>query len=130
MNATGKRRLLKLADFLHDLPRSKRFSMATFAGSVKDGRPECGTDACAAGYAACIPSFRRAGYALVRRRGNEIEPKFKRSFGFDAIRRFFDLNERESFELFGWFNPTTGMWNPNSPTKTAQRIRRLVKHAA
>lgn len=61
MNATGKRRLLKLAQFLETAELPGKFVMRTWAHEIENGRPACGTAACAAGWATSIPSFWRAG---------------------------------------------------------------------
>lgn len=126
MNATGKRRLLKLADFLKKLPKSKGFHMRSFAEALNRGRPACGTRACAAGWAAAIPSFKRAGYHLTGKKEGDIIPAFKRRSGSKALEAFFDLDEAVTNELFGWFNPVTGEYNPDDPKKAAARIRKAV----
>lgn len=60
--ATSNRRLLKLADFLEKLPR-KRFDYGVFVGPDWEGAQDlsCGTTACALGWAAAMPEFRRLG---------------------------------------------------------------------
>lgn len=65
-DATGNRRLLKLAEFLRALPR-KRFDYSTWVGEDWKGAPDlsCGTTACALGWATVVPSIRRAGLRLV-----------------------------------------------------------------
>lgn len=119
MNATGKRRLLKLADFLDELPKSKKFEMRWWADDITDdGRPACGTSACAAGWAACIPSFRRAGYKLSREWIGPT-PSFQGRIGDGAIEKFFDIGVGAVRTLFG-------SHNPNSPKAAARRIRKLV----
>ena len=58
-------RLLKLAEFLEALPR-KRFDYGTFVGEGYKGAQDlsCGTTACALGWAATMPAFRRLGLHL------------------------------------------------------------------
>lgn len=67
MKPVHAKRLLKLADFLEKLPR-KRFDYATWVGDTWDGTPlqseSCGTTACALGWAATMPLFRRLGASL------------------------------------------------------------------
>lgn len=71
------RRLTKLADFMDALPRkaNKHFYMNTFyrhdGGHPIDVSPavalrklDCGTQACALGWAAAIPAFKKAGLEL------------------------------------------------------------------
>ena len=59
-------RLLKLAEFLEALPR-KRFDYGKFIGEDWQGAPDlsCGTTACALGWAATMPEFRRLGLCVV-----------------------------------------------------------------
>jgi hypothetical protein len=66
------RRLRKLAAFLRELPRRK-FDFGTWARDPGNPDPEhrikldphdCKTVACAAGWATCIPEFKRAGLRL------------------------------------------------------------------
>jgi hypothetical protein len=59
------RRLLKLAEFLEQLPR-KRFNFGDWVGPDWKGAKNlsCGTTACALGWATAIPEFRRLGLAL------------------------------------------------------------------
>ncbi len=129
MNATGKRRLLKLADFLSALKLKRgQFKMADWATSIVNGAPECGTAACAAGWAARIPSFRRAGYHLVVNRnpglfGQRFVPAIGRKRSVDALQFLFDISSEDCMHLFGGHNP-------NSAKRTAQRIRGFVKKAA
>lgn len=127
MNATGKRRLLKLADFLEKLPKLKGFDMGSFGTEISDGQPACGTSSCAAGWAASIPSFRRAGYHL--RGGSKeswVTPAFKMSTGFDALCLFFDINEHESEVIFDSHDPVSGVAHPDDPKAAARRIREVV----
>lgn len=58
-------RLLKLAAFLEKLP-PERFSLATWVGRFWAGKQDlsCGTTACAMGWAATMPEFRRLGLRL------------------------------------------------------------------
>lgn len=60
-----KRRLLKLADFLDELPPT-RFNYESWVGDSWEGRSNlsCGTTACALGWATTIPSFRKLGLRL------------------------------------------------------------------
>ena len=71
MNATGKRRLLKLAEFLENEVEAKRFNMGRWGSGNEEGTPRCGTVACALGWASAVPSLRRAGVRLNRWGFNE-----------------------------------------------------------
>jgi hypothetical protein len=128
MNATGKRRLLKLADFLAKLPRSKNFDMGQIASKVEDGHPACGSAACAIGWATAIPSFRRAGLHLnrdgyVRLKGVRCVTGFS-----EAAQAFFGIDYADARHLFGdhhW--PLVGTVARRAAVK---RIRDLVKRKA
>lgn len=63
--AVGNRRLLKLAAFLRTVPR-ERFNYSTWTGEDWKGKQDlsCGTTACALGWAATMPCFRRLGMQL------------------------------------------------------------------
>lgn len=65
---TSHRRLLKLASFLDKLPR-KRFDYTRWVGDDWDDKQDlsCGTTACALGWAAAMPEFRRLGLCLTGR---------------------------------------------------------------
>lgn len=60
-----KNRLLKLADFLDKLPRS-RFNYASWVGKDWKGKKDlsCGTTACALGWATTMPTFRKLGLRM------------------------------------------------------------------
>ena len=100
MNAIGKRRLLKLADFLEGLPGSTNFHMGSLASEVKDGRPACGASACALGWGATIPSFRRAGFRLTRDGSLRVPGVRSRSWN-DHAAHFFDMTAPEVSNVFG-----------------------------
>ena len=69
MKKIHARRLLKLADFLAGLPK-ERFFYGSWVGADWKGKPDlsCGTTACALGWAAAMPAFRRLGLTLKGRR--------------------------------------------------------------
>jgi hypothetical protein len=120
MNATGKRRLLKLADFLETVPR-KRLDMSIFAtGDLR----ECGTSGCALGWATQIPSFRRAGLYLdetsprLRGRPRIVDP-------FQVAREFFDLSAYDAADLF-----TPNYDGSDTPKEVAKRFRKFVASKA
>lgn len=61
----GRRRLLKLADFLKKLP-ANRFDYTSWVGLDWQGKQDlsCGTTGCALGWATTMPEFRRLGLRL------------------------------------------------------------------
>lgn len=135
MNATGKRRLLKLAGFLEtaSIPK-KRFDMNSWAEN-RDGETadpkliDCGTAACACGWATTIPAFRRAGFHLVDDPATPSQPDivFRDSGGFrwrngDAVEAFFDLGGDEVERLF----MPESYSSPPTPKQVAKRIRAFV----
>lgn len=68
-------RLLKLAAFLEKLPR-KRFDYTVWVGYDWKGSPtlDCGTTACALGWAAAMPSFRRLGLRIENDPSHPVQP--------------------------------------------------------
>ena len=131
MNSIGKRRLLKLANFLDTVP-VRKFDMDYFV--IKNNQPDkilplkdCGTVACALGYAAtCIPEFQRAGLTVEPR--DNGWPLYDKNgnyeIGYEAGEVFFNLNGDESKELFDPFYYREGHKGPRS---VARKIRALVK---
>jgi hypothetical protein len=96
--AEGNRRLLKLAAFLRTLPR-RRFNYGHWVGDDWAGAQDlsCGTTACALGWAATMPTFRRLGLSLTP----VGEPGLKGVAGgaFDAAAQLFGLHG-EQYSLF------------------------------
>ncbi len=128
MNATGKRRLLKLADFLAKLPRSsaKAFDMSTLSEVPKDGRPACGTSACALGWATAVPSFRKAGLHLTR--GGGVRLKGTRTKWYiEVAMGFFDLEYNEARHLFSMREKPSESEGATARRAAVKRIRDLVK---
>lgn len=132
MDKEGKKRLLKLADLLHDHSRGRRM---TIPG---DGRPrfdlsawirdeDCGTAACAVGSAMLSPWFQQRGLRTVRVKawtGTIINaPAFGRKKEFDAVSAFFGVDIDDAMNLF---HPLR--YGPEAPTpkQVAKRIRALV----
>lgn len=126
----GFRRLHKLADYMHGLPKSanKHFDMKTFfnhenpehehlipdAPTVKDLHT-CGTSACALGWAMTVPAFRRAGLVYD---GDMVDGALK-VFGMPD---WWDDDEVDYWEtLFGGDN------NDKTPKAWAKRARKLLK---
>lgn len=117
-----KKRLLKLAKFLLTVPE-EQFNMKNWALKEKNGKPACGTVACACGWATTIPSFRKAGFRLV---GTEFRPdlEYKGSYQFYAAAKFFDITTIEAEYLF---HPCSYGGNYNPKIKTvSNRIKKFV----
>lgn len=142
MNAVHARRLLKLADFLETVP-PERLNMSSWVGRDWQGDQglSCGTTACALGWAATMPEFRRLGlrlraapaddggygghtserwyYVGLERDRASVESRPKR-----AAMKIFGLDEDAFWRLFGcpedYFEATT-------PKGVARSIRRHVK---
>jgi hypothetical protein len=126
-----KRRLLKLADFIwskqHKVPR-QRFYYGSWVGEDWKGSPtlDCGTTACALGWAATMPTFRRLGLRLTpfviddEITVNEtLESRGAEVFGLS-------LNEFDAlFVPGGEYNPLRAR---ATPKQVADRIRAFVAH--
>ena len=103
--ATGNERLLKLADFLEQLP-PKRFKYDEWVGEDWKGAKDlsCGTTGCALGWATTMPRFRRMGLVLSTKSifGAEAVPFDTKTgeAGAEASLRIFALNRREADYLF------------------------------
>jgi hypothetical protein len=126
ISTVGKQRLLKLADFLEKLPRERKFDMGVVAELVDDGRPACGSSACALGWGACIPSFRRAGYRLTRTGGLRVRGSFSVWFDENAA-FFFGISVRDALSLFGMRQDEV-MGEP-ARRAAVKRLREFVKCA-
>lgn len=89
---------------------------------------ECGMSACAAGWACTVPSFQRAG--LMMKAGDfsddtNLRPVYGGEEHFDAIIKFFDLNERQARRLFGPYRRDV-----NTPKEWATSARKIVAQFA
>lgn len=126
MKAHHKKRLLRLADFLEGL-KPKEFDIDSFVDRPgKDGRVgSCGTVACACGWAATIPEFRRAGLRINQTLVYGIY--FITYKGMEdglAAEEFFGLTYDEFSHLFtrkGYY-----IRNKVTPKRVAKRIRNFV----
>lgn len=101
---TGNDRLLILAAFLEGEVTHDRFDMEKF-------------NACALAWATEIPAFRQEGLTL-----SVGGPLFQGAIGFDAGRRFFNLDLSEAGRIF---HPVTYAETP-TPAVVALRIRSIV----
>lgn len=124
MDYIGARRIRKLADFLAKEVDSSDFYMGSFAQILENGKPSCGTSACAAGWAASIPSFRKQGYKLAWYDGNAL-PSYKGIADTEALTNFFHVSEAEAMELF--YDIYNG--EKSTPKGWAKQARKLVKEA-
>jgi hypothetical protein len=142
MKAIYKKRLLTLAKFLRTVPK-KRFRMSTwatgkFCGDQKEPEHnECGTAACAAGWACTIPEFQRAGLSLDESSfwgGDSLTPHYKGKEEWDALQKFFGLPDKYYDVLSDLYGSLAmpedylfGGDNPDDPIQAAKRIENYVK---
>lgn len=115
----GHQRLLRLAEFLETVP-SDRLRMSGWSTAHESLLDECGTSACAAGWADIIPEFRAAGYSCKSQHG----PIYGEKEGFAALRAFFELDYESSWHLFFALEYP----DPDSiaPSDVTARIREFV----
>lgn len=136
ISALAARRLGRLIKFMAALPASanKHFDMESwihheglhqhFAEGDEITREHlhlCGTTACAAGWAAMIPSFRKAGLRLVYDGTSMGAISFERKEDGDALMQFFDIDYDLMADLFG--SDTTS----KTPKQWATRARQLLR---
>lgn len=134
-----KRRLLKLADLLEKDAKNKKgikFDMTDWGTMFDVKKPlSCDTRACAMGLAALSGAFKRQGltYGFVMS-GDEhdvgctrinFEYKGRRTNGFSAAERLFEISMREAEYLFspGNFDDRGG----KGEREAAKRIRDFVR---
>jgi hypothetical protein len=109
-----KERLLKLADFLGQVP-VEQFDLA---------RWRCDSSACAVGWACTMPAFIAEGLKIAHD-GLGWFPAFKGRGGWEAVDFFFELNPYDSEYLFdeGCYDGETKA----SPAEVADRIRKFIE---
>lgn len=135
LSQKAERRLTKLIEYMESLPREARahFDMGYWFRHHGDnhyhdlyGKSEltrrdlnlCGTSACALGWAATIPSFRRDGLRLTPTGvyfGNEW------CEGAEAAVVFFDITDDMAYDLFGGAN------RDKTPKQWAKRARKVLR---
>lgn len=117
----GNRRLLALAAFLRTLPQ-KRFDYGLWVGSDWRGAQDlsCGTTACAFGWAATMPQFRRLGLRIDR----DGMPCIARLSVMESAERLFGLDGVESDYLF---YPNNIGEEQATPKYVARKIERFVR---
>jgi len=131
----NRERLRILADHLPSVPR-KHFLMASWAVTPGSGRKkkllkdgyiaevECGTAACAAGWACSIPTLREAGLRITGKGiFGETVVQYHDLKGFEALAEFFDISIYQSRILF---SPSHYDQDPGPDVVTA-RIRELLR---
>ena len=138
LSAKSKRRLTKLIEFMEGLPASanKHFNMGTwFAHNGGDDHRfkigkelppdaihECGTTACALGWAATMPAFRRIGLRVIWNDDVDgTELKLGKARDWNAVQELFDVDFFYATSLFEMRKSDT------TPKKWAKRARRLMR---
>jgi hypothetical protein len=132
----NKERLLKLADFL-DTVHPNKFEISSWLNTgwrARGGCTEaelldldCGTTACAVGWACTIPEFKAEGLGF----GGIVPmptlqmPDGKTLTSWEAVREFFGLTQPEALNLFDRGAYATGPYA--SATTVARKIRLLVE---
>lgn len=127
MDREGKKRLLKLADVLHENSNGRvmkivgdghaHFNLETW------GQPGgCGTSACACGYATTHPWFQKQGLGRGQR---DFVPRFQDKESWDAVQAFFAIDFRGARHLFEDSQYREHGYNP-TPKQVAKRIRAFV----
>lgn len=103
MNAkqnTGLKRLLVLAKFLRKLPR-KRFDYGSVVSNWSGGKQDlsCGASACAMGWAATMPVFRKLGLYL-NVKSHDACTKAGSNYYITSAEEIFNIGEDEAEYLF------------------------------
>src|SRR6185369_1773402 len=92
-----------------------------------DEDQECGTTACACGYAGTHPWFQQRGFYLEQSGGGNRYPVYQRRSDapryehWSAVEKFFGLTYREANYLFGYY--AYSKRDAMSPKAVAKRIR-------
>lgn len=143
------KRFSKLIDYMDHLPieSRKHFDMQWWVGH--NGKPDvwehvpsgdavskgtlikCGMAACALGWAATCPDFRKAGLKLVKSKHPEgmdyLQPEYKGMRNLTAAAAFFKITEIQADDLFG---PFLGLKSPQAWVKHARKKMEEWKKAA
>lgn len=140
ISITGKRRLLTLIRFMESAPKSvsRRFSMGVWfmhldgkhSHGIEPGTVvnrtilnQCGTKACALGWAATIPALRKAGLKLVATDGIGAVRYRDHDGTLESASAFFELDHHSTHNLFMSIEA-------ESPKQWAKAARKLVAKAA
>ena len=141
------KRLQKLIDFMRKLPKNaeQHFNMKAWvmhngnwrevigqhgiakpADVTKEKLIQCGMTACAFGWGAVVPEFRRAGLKLEIRESTRgfkeiLEPSYKGKRDLEAAAAFFEVSQDDAEALFGYDNKDA------SPKAWAKRASDWIK---
>jgi hypothetical protein len=109
-----KERLQQMVTMLRNLPEEKRenFDLTDW---------NCGTSACAVGWACLDPVFIEQGLTFDRLR---IAPEFMGSDGWHAVKAFFDIGFGQARDLFDIGNYGKGA--STGPDEVAARIEAFI----
>lgn len=133
-----RNRLLKLVKLLRTKKVANHFNLDDWAnkelGEFTKKKVDCGTEACAVGWACTIPSFRKAGLKLANSH-EIIEPMFNEYRGLSAAAQFFGMSYRESEQHF---HPVgypegydeNGNWRKATPKDVANKLVLFLKEKA
>lgn len=121
------KRLLALADLLDTVPRAHFHPGPLFSGytvpTLSQLKSEKGLTACAMGWAALHPPFRRMGLGTMNY-GFVGTLSYNGSANIHAVTRFFEIDYDTSKSLFsddGYANP-----DKTTPKMVARKIRKFV----
>ena len=110
-------RLLQVVRVLRELPTSKELSLGRWY--------TCGTIACAIGWSAADPWFKRLGFQLLKVRWcqpNTHRPAFKEYRDFAAVYAFFGLGADDAIHLF-----TAEGYRHGTSRNVIRRIEKYVR---
>lgn len=123
------KRLQVLVEFLRKLPKEKfnlrnwqysnGWGICVSIKSLEDLK-NCGTTACALGWASLIPEFKKAGLD----RNTSGCPSYKGEYGFGAAMKFFAICYEDSKYLF--IDESYNTLDKTSPKQVANRIERFL----
>lgn len=119
-------RLSKLVQLLENLPQIPSFYNASkpFAFNLTVWRDECGTSACAVGFAAMDSWFQQEGLSLMLNVVRVFTPFYKSSEGSRAVSQFFEIDHGAAVTLFYPEKYRSVQWR--DPKAVAQRIREFM----
>lgn len=114
-------RLLKLAEFL-DTVEEDKFSLVTW---------DCGTTACAVGWACRMPEFQAEGLGIDFEEGYGL-PTFHGYGGWQAVREFFQIDHETAALLFSEYSydiysPDEGDLVRDGSTTTARQVAERIR---
>ena len=117
LSQTAVQRLTVLANYMDDL--SPTFPDKFHMKDWKQTNWVCGTKACAVGWGMTIPAFQQMGFRL----GSDDCPFFDGHHNWAAVRKFFDLTERQAEHLFAseWAGAI------NTPRQWAEHCRAFLR---